>query len=436
MARDLCRPLHLLIAAARRPTARSGVLHLPVQGRDVELPSDRGLSPEVVPSTAQTTGLVPAGRRERMPWVDAARGAVVMMVVLMHVGLYHYLPMVEGRRAADFWTGVNSVLQVVRMPALLVISGWLASSRIREGLCSRRTRRSIIANAYLYALWLALYTLAAVALHATTMAHAPAPSTFAVQLLVPYSTLWFLAGLCWYTLILSALRRLPPALVLGALFAIGWTSSLIWSVENGLWANIPHLAFFFGVGVYARQGMALVNRHPGRSALLSIAAASLSVRIARGLTQLGLAEYAFHTFTALAGVTAVFAAACLIAQFAARSTRLLAWMGRRTLPVYTLHYLAVMALSSVESGPLYELDRALLASESGVWMYPLVVTAAIIVLSVTVKEVADRICLSWLFAMPRVSSFRLFWARHTPAIRSTGHPRALRPVRLRLEGRR
>ena len=165
----------------------------------------------------------------------------------MHIGLYHFLPMTADDAAGAGWARVNAVLQVLRMPSLLLLSGWLAGARIRAGLGSARTRGSIYASAYLYALWLGIYVAVAVALGATTMAQAPAPSTYLTQLLLPYSTLWFLAALVWYTVLLAALRRVPAPIVLVGLFAVGWASTAAWPVEAGLWANIPHLAIYLSL---------------------------------------------------------------------------------------------------------------------------------------------------------------------------------------------
>ena len=91
-------------------------------------------------------------------------------------------------------------------------------------------------------------------------------------------------------------------------------------------------------------------------------------------------SYPATVLQCLAGVAAVFGAACLLTRYAARASRPLAWIGRRTLSVYALHYLAIMAVSTVTSGPLYDLDRTLLATELGRWAYPVLATGVICLL--------------------------------------------------------
>ncbi|QQS01848.1 MAG: acyltransferase family protein [Austwickia sp.] len=350
--------------------------------------------------TTPALGLPAPQPRPRQAWVDVARGFVVVMVVVMHLGIYHFLPMTTGESSNAFWTEVNSVLQVLRMPSLLILSGWLASSRVRAGLGSARTRRTIAANAYLYVLWLAIYAAAAVALGATEMAQAPTPQTFLPELLMPYSTLWFLAALAWYTAGLAALRRVPAPVVLTGLFALGWLSTNLWPVEMGLWANIPHMAIYFAIGVYAKPAIEAIGARPALALAGGVGSAVMLGEIAGTLQEGGLPTYPLVVAQSLAGVAAVFGAASLATRDAAPLTKPLAWLGRRTLSIYALHYLAIMAVSTVASGRLYDLDRALLASPTGRWVYPLVATAAIVLAAVAVHEAAQHLGLRWLFAMP------------------------------------
>lgn len=395
-----------MVLVERSPGPSSTPLHPdpgpgPARRTTVLSPAASPVTKALDPSpTAAHAGTV-AGTRPRHAWVDVARGLVVTMVVVMHVGIYHYLPMTQGEGANAFWTGVNSVLQVLRMPSLLILSGWLAGSRIRAGLGDPRTRRSIAANAYLYVLWLALYTVIAVALGATTMAQAPAPSTFLGQLLTPYSTLWFLAALAWYTLALAALRRAPAAAVLAGLFALGWVSTVVWPVEYGLWANIPHMAIFFGIGVYARPAIEAIGRRPVVTLVAGVGVATLAGEIARSLTASDLPAYPATVAQSLAGVAAVFGAASLLTRYAERATRPLAWVGRRTLAIYVGHYPVIMLLSTVSAGALYDVDRAVLADGLGAWLYPILATGMIVLVGVVARELAGRLRLGWLFQMPQ-----------------------------------
>ncbi|MBW3086688.1 hypothetical protein KEM60_02917 [Austwickia sp. TVS 96-490-7B] len=340
-------------------------------------------------------------------WVDAARGCVVIMVVVMHVGLYHFQPLaldaVAGNDspALDFWIGVDSALHLLRMPALLVLSGWLASSRIREGLGSRRTRRSIYANAYLYLLWLAIYTGVTVLFDAGDVAQAPTPETWWMQLWKPYTTLWFLSALVWYTTAMSLLRRFPPPLVLVGMFLLGWVSSSLWTVDEGLWANIPHLAIFFAMGVYARPAVALLTRHPVRSFGIGLAGTIVFVEIVQRIGTQFL-FYPVDVIAALCGVATIFAGTSLAAHWAAPVVRPIAWVGRRTLPIYVTHYLVLLVLTKTDSGPLSDIPELMISQEATRWIYPALLTAVIVGTALALKEICDRIGLRWLFALPHL----------------------------------
>lgn len=86
----------------------------------------------------------PAVPAARIPYVDVARGFCVVAVVLTHVGTYHYEPVVttEGSPWAVTWAEINDALRLARMPLLLMLSGWLAANKIKQGFGFIRTSRA------------------------------------------------------------------------------------------------------------------------------------------------------------------------------------------------------------------------------------------------------------------------------------------------------
>ena len=63
--------------------------HLDVYKRQTVLSPAASPVAKALDPTAAHAGTV-AGTRPRHAWVDVARGLVVTMVVVMHVGIYHY----------------------------------------------------------------------------------------------------------------------------------------------------------------------------------------------------------------------------------------------------------------------------------------------------------------------------------------------------------
>ena len=164
----------------------------------------------------------PARSTARLPYLDVARGLCVLAVVLVHVGYFHVFPLAgdpAGRPALKVWEVFNSaVLSEVRMPLLLLVSGWLAGSKIRAGLGSGKTRWAVLGNVYLVVVWTCLYALVerliapGPALTATSRAES-VPAVLLEIVNPSFGPLWFVYLLALATVLLCLTRRLPPALV-------------------------------------------------------------------------------------------------------------------------------------------------------------------------------------------------------------------------------
>lgn len=340
----------------------------------------------------------------RYEWVDAVRGFVVFMVVLMHLGIYHFLPMAEGTQAAGAWAAISDVMQLVRMPALLVLSGWLLSSRVRAGLFNRRTLHTVGANAYLYVLWLTIYAVVMSARGTTEFAHAPGWDSFWSHLLKPQSTLWFLAALIVYTVLLSLLRKVPLWITITALSVISWVSAVyLLPGDFGLWANIPQYAIFFALGVSAGPVVKAIGRRAWWALLGSVVTAAAGWLIALGFAYVGLPTYPLTLVMSVALVMVLFAIAAILARHLGVALRPAAWVGRRTLAVYVLHYPLLVILATTTNERVRELNEMFITSAAN-WVYPLVVTGLIVMVSVALQELADRIGLWWLFRLPSTQS--------------------------------
>lgn len=356
-----------------------------------------------VPTQAQPITAAPATPRPRLDWVDAARGSVICFVVLLHIGLYQYIPMLAGSDspALGFWVTVNNVLGAFRMPALLVISGWLASKAVASGLSNPKTRHRIAVNGWLFVLWTALYAVETAALGAEAAANAVPPSQFLAELVAPNSTLWFLVALVWYTLAMSLLHKIRPAYVIAGAAILGAVSNTLLSTDLGLWVKIPEFFLFFALGAYCRNAWEWLARNwiwsiPGGAVVVA-----LGFHLQESATLPGILGYPLSVVLSGGLVSLLFGLAGAATRFVPRATRWLTSIGRHTLVVYVLHYPILLLMSHVASGPLYDLPRFFLATEAGRWVYPLVLAALIILFSAAFEWTLRKLGATWLFQLPK-----------------------------------
>lgn len=337
-----------------------------------------------------------------MPYLDAARGLCVLAVVLVHLDYFHTFPLTgdpAGMPVLKAWEILNlTVLAQLRMPLLLLLSGWLAASKVRAGLRSGRTRWAIVRNVHLVVVWTVVYVvverLVAPGPRAVATAHTESLTGLLGEIALPtFGPLWFVHLLAICLIVLAAARRLPPALVLIALLLVGW------AVERatGDPAGLPR-AVFFAAGVYlaprlpnlVRSRRAVVAAIPtalGFGALYAVAPESIQY-------PLDVATCLPLALLALAGMAAV-----TRRPLGLRLSRPLSWVGRRTLGVYVLHWpivgiIAVMAGRHAGAfGWLYH-DTALAIA------YPLALTALIAAACIALEAGLKRAGLGILFEPP------------------------------------
>lgn len=355
-------------------------------------------------SPAVTSPVNSASARVRLPYLDVARGLCVLAVVLVHVGYFHVFPLAgdpTGRPVLKAWEVFNSaVLAEVRMPLLLIVSGWLAGSKIRAGLGSGKTRWAVLGNLHLVLVWTVIYALIErlVAPGPAQIATSRAESVPAMLGEMAYPTfgpLWFVYLLALTTVVLCLVRRLPPALVLSALLLIGW--AVFW--RTGDPAGLPR-AVFFAVGFYV--GPALPQLIGSRRILVGAGAATLVLGLAAAVLS-PLARYPVEAAACVPLSVLVLA----LTAWATRTPALravttpLAWVGRRTLGVYVLHWPLVGLLTVFAAS--HGADFALLRRNDVVdILYPLALTLVIAATCVVAEILLRRAGLTILFEPPAV----------------------------------
>jgi uncharacterized membrane protein YcfT len=346
--------------------------------------------------------LAPSGR---LAWVDAARGACVAAVVLFHVCLWWYLPMVapSGHPVERVWATLNSYLGSVRMPLLLAVSGLVSSRRIRSGLRDAGTITRVVANGYLYVVWVGVYALFYALVAGDVPHRVDGVGQTLWQLVVPETTLWYLYALALYTLGLAAVRRAPAAVVLTVLAVVSVASRVLLGDGPGMWPRLLELAVFFAVGVYGApwlRSFAAGVTLPRAVLCAGLAlVTTLAGRLPGGEVVAGLVFLARGTAFLLTTVAVV-----VIAARWRPVERMAAGLGRRTLSVYVLHVLLLAVLivttRALTGGPV--LDAAGAPAVAAV--LPLVVAVVVILACIGAERLLRACGLAALFRMPEPMS--------------------------------
>lgn len=346
----------------------------------------------------------PGAVRERLGWVDAARGYCIVLVVVAHVVLWHLLDAstVADASARSAWGWLYGVLGSVRMPLLLAVSGLVLARRVRAGWRAGGLALRAARNYYLYVVWLAVYAVFYLVVVDPDLPHrVDGPLDLLRQLLVPDTTLWYVLALSVYIVVLGALHRVPPAVVLPVLAVLGVVTHVTTSSEQ-IWAKVPELAVFFAVGVYGAGPLRRLAQDAGPVRLVLAAVAVLGTTLLGGATD-GRPVAAALLF--LARGVAFLALAVVVVAVAVRwepARRLGEELGRRTLPVYVLHPLLIALWLLVARGPAADAVDAALRVPAVALAYPAVLTVAVVGGSLGLHALAVRAGARVpLFAMPQ-----------------------------------
>lgn len=343
---------------------------------------------------------------ERLPWLDAAKGACILLVVLHHVvtkQLAFALPP-ELAWVEHGWAQVTLALKPVRMPVFFAISGFFAAGAIH------RPWRSVLRRAttpyYLYLVWLVVY---AVLYRFETVVEANRTNDLrdlAGEVLLAETSMWFLYALAVYFVLAKVLRRLPPSVVVAAAgvlaLATGWSGI----EEYNTVSVLAHFGFF-AVGAYFPAAVRRAGALGGRT-LLNLLAVYVAAVVAVPAT--GLPWSVTLVTAGIAGVPLGLGAAPRIARVPWVGPAL-GWIGRRTLRVYVLHFAAVAAVVHLPlalSGTGF--DGAVLAL-----LLPLAVSAGVVAACLVGHEVLVASGGRALFRMPRrLEAAHATWAGRRP----------------------
>ncbi len=334
--------------------------------------------------------------QQRLPWIDAARGLCVIAVVLLHVGIFHSFELSLAPRehpAFHDWVLLNeAVLAKLRMPLLLLLSGWLARTKIQQGIGYARTRLTLLSNLHIFVVWSCVYFACGILVPFGQPDARTAPTLLRSLVNPAFGPLWFVYVLVVAMFLLAITRRLPAWSVLLGFFVLGWGVLL----ATGDVAGLPR-AVFFAVG--ARYGPQLLTAtRSWKTIAIAAAGYILFFPIAERLP-----ERSAYPFGVAAGLCAAIVFLALMQAFGKMAlARPAAWVGRRTLGVYVLHWPLVMGLAF-----LGRTQRALfqpwLQTPASAIAYDITISLAIVALCVGLESLLRRVGLGILFDPPRAA---------------------------------
>ncbi|MEJ5914109.1 acyltransferase family protein [Pseudokineococcus sp. 1T1Z-3] len=299
---------------------------------------------------------------ERLAWVDRARGAAILLVVLHHCVAAALAQGLLGERVP----AVDALLAGVRMPLFFLVSGLLAA-RALERPWRALLRGKVLVLLWLYLLWMvlgaALYSVVPYARHA----EADPGGAWGAALLglaLPDNSLWYLYALAVFTVLGRLLRRVPTAaLLLGAALVSVTVVALVPEPETGFaWQAMARLVPFFLAGARLPGVLAVVSTAvPWGWGVLALLACPTLVLLAWWVPA-GVPLPGAHLLTGVVGV--VGAVVVTAALPATRPVEALARLGRVTLPLYVLHELVLSVVMLPLREPLGAAVRALAPSSA------------------------------------------------------------------------
>ncbi|MEV6414706.1 acyltransferase family protein [Kribbella sp. NPDC051718] len=194
--------------------------------------------------------------QSRVAWADVAKGVCILLVVLWHVIMKHYLQ-IDWRSAGPIpaaWGSFSEQLLPLRMPLFFAISGFFAVNAVqRPWRVVARTR--VAKFFYLYALWLCIHTAVLALVPDFHTERATGPRDLLAQLTIAPTNLWYLSALALYFVFAKLVRRVPTALVLAAAFVLSAiTASGFLDVPGNRGPVYQNLVFFLA-GLYGKPLM-------------------------------------------------------------------------------------------------------------------------------------------------------------------------------------
>jgi len=323
--------------------------------------------------------------RDRVAWVDVAKGLCIIMVVMMHSTLG-----VEKAAGQEGWLhAFVSFAQPFRMPDFFLISG-LFLARVIDRPWRGYLDKKVVHFVYFYLLWVLIQ--GAFKWPGLAMAEGlPAVAEAMLLALVePFGTLWFIYLLPVFFVVTKLVRAVPAWAVLGAAALLEMLPIHTgWTVPD----EFAGRYVYFLIGFYGAPWIfALAERAAARvpAALAGLAAWAVlnGVAVAAGIAQAPGVSLALG----LVGAAAIVTVAALLDKAPAAAP--LRYAGRHSIAVYLAFFLPMAVTRTV----LLKLGVFDIGTVS------LIVTAAAVIAPLVLHALVQPTPLRFLFERPA-------WAR-------------------------
>jgi uncharacterized membrane protein YcfT len=338
-----------------------------------------------------------SGGSPRAGWADVAKGVCILLVVLWHVIMKHYLQ-IDWHLPLPLpgvWGFFGDQLLPLRMPVFFTISGMFAVNAVRRPW--QVVARSRIAKFYyLYALWFTVHTAAlSVVPDFETLAARNALDVLE-QLTITPTNLWYLIALAVYFVIAKLARRLPTAAVLGPALLLSAIASAGLLAAPGNRGQLYQNLLFFLVGLRLRPWIERWARTATLRIFVLGAAGYLLVMLALRVT--GAKEW-FGVWPAVSALAvAIGVAGATQLERVTPVADVLARLGRNTLPIYVIH---MPLLALLHAALLEPFSRAGTAVQLGLAvLLPVLLTWLLMTVCLTLHRWSIAAGGGWLFDLP------------------------------------
>jgi uncharacterized membrane protein YcfT len=252
--------------------------------------------------------------KQRVDWVDYAKGICIILVVMMH----STLGVEKSIGTTGYLSGFVEWAKPFRMPDFFLISGLFLAKRISAPWRSYLDTK-VLHFAYFYILWMTIQFALKGAGFAAEHGAVGALGQYALAFVEPFGTLWFIYLLAIFFVVTKALRHVPPVMVFVAaallemlplhtgwliidefaaryvyFFAGYWLAPIIFRHADTLWVR-PALALMAMLYIWSTgHSFAVINglsEMPGVGLVLGLAGASAVIATGILMARTGYAEW-------------------------------------------------------------------------------------------------------------------------------------------------
>jgi len=326
---------------------------------------------------------------ERAGWIDLTKGFAILFVVMHHAGTYDRAIFSLGSNGVDhFWVGAELLLYHMRLPLFFFVSGMLAS-----GHYSRRSTGPTLDSARrvgrTYVVWAIILSFLA-----------PDWPLDHVRLMPDWhrlpAILWG-GSVAWYlwAMLLSfgfawGTRRLPSAVAVGLAVLVGAVLPELIAEAGSAFRSFARCLPLYVLGMrFPGVGSWIA----GQCGVRRISAVVLAYLIAASLSGAwSIPMVLMDIFGIVVGLALVGATS----RHAMGQLGWIAWMGRRTLPVYLIHFPVIAVLGCAAIRLLPQLPPQHPMS----FLFVPVISILAIGASIAVHRIIVSVGGGWLFAPP------------------------------------